>query len=172
MNEWLNWTEWPSGFLYFFQFKPEFCNKELMIWATVSSMPCFCWLYRTPIFICKAHNKSDLGTHHLVMSVYRIVSWVVGKGCLLWPACSLDKTLLAFALLRFSLQGQTGLFFQVSLDFLLLHYSLLWWKELLVFLLILEGVIGLYKTGNNFSCFGISCWVIDLNYCLVEWFAS
>ena len=24
-----------------FQFKPEFCNKEFMIWATVSSQPCF-----------------------------------------------------------------------------------------------------------------------------------
>jgi len=28
--------------------------------------------------------------------------------------CSLGKTLLAFALLHFGLQGQTGLFFQVS----------------------------------------------------------
>ena len=26
--------------------KSEFGNKELMIWATVSSQPCFCWLYR------------------------------------------------------------------------------------------------------------------------------
>ena len=30
----------------FFQFKSEFCNKEFMIWATVSSQSCFCWLYR------------------------------------------------------------------------------------------------------------------------------
>ena len=37
--------EWPSGFPYFLQFKPEFCNMELIIWATVSSRSCFCWLY-------------------------------------------------------------------------------------------------------------------------------
>ena len=35
-----------SGFPYFLQFKSEFGNKEFMIWATVSSQPCFCWLYR------------------------------------------------------------------------------------------------------------------------------
>ena len=103
--------------------------------------------------------------------MYRVVSWVFGKGCLLWPACSLDKTLLAFALLHFSLQGQTCLFFQVSLDFLLLHSSLLWWKELLFLVLILEGVIGLYKTGNNQLLWHhwlrhrlelLSCWMVCL----------
>ena len=36
--------EWPSGFHYFLQFKSEFCNKELKIWATVSSRSYFCWL--------------------------------------------------------------------------------------------------------------------------------
>ena len=47
--------KWPSGFPYFLQFKPEFCNKELMIWATVNSRSCFCcltellhrWMWRT-----------------------------------------------------------------------------------------------------------------------------
>ena len=34
-----------SGFPYFLQFKFEFDNKEFMIWATVSSRSCFCWLY-------------------------------------------------------------------------------------------------------------------------------
>ena len=38
--------EWSSGFPYFLQFKSEFGNKELMIWATISSQSCFCWLYR------------------------------------------------------------------------------------------------------------------------------
>ena len=37
--------EWSSGFPYFLQFKSEFGNKEFMIWATVSSQSCFCWLY-------------------------------------------------------------------------------------------------------------------------------
>ena len=35
------------------------------------------------------------------MSMYRIVSCVVRRGCLLWPASSLGKILLAFALLHF-----------------------------------------------------------------------
>ena len=38
--------EWSSGFPNFLQFKPEFCNKVLMIWVTVSSRSCFCLLYR------------------------------------------------------------------------------------------------------------------------------
>ena len=57
----------------------------------------------------------------------RVIFCVVGRGCLLWPECSLGKILLAFALLHFVLQGQTWLLLQVSLDFLLLHSSPLWW---------------------------------------------
>ena len=37
--------EWSRGFPHFLQLKSEFGNKELMIWATVSSQSCFCWLY-------------------------------------------------------------------------------------------------------------------------------
>ena len=32
--------------LYFLQLKSELGNKVFMIWATVSSQSCFCWLYR------------------------------------------------------------------------------------------------------------------------------
>ena len=38
--------EWSSRFPHFLQFKSEFGNKEFMIWATVCSWSCFCWLYR------------------------------------------------------------------------------------------------------------------------------
>ena len=37
--------EWSSGFPYFLQFKSKFGNKEFMVWATVNSQSCFCWLY-------------------------------------------------------------------------------------------------------------------------------
>ena len=40
------------------------------------------------------------------MSMCRVFSCVVGRGCLLWPVRSLVKTLLAFALLHSSFQGQ------------------------------------------------------------------
>ena len=38
-----------SGFHIFLQFKYEFGNKEFMIWATVRSHSCFCWLYRASL---------------------------------------------------------------------------------------------------------------------------
>ena len=37
------------SFPYFLQFKSEFGNKEFMVWATVSSWSCFCWLYRASL---------------------------------------------------------------------------------------------------------------------------
>ena len=40
--QWTPRTDLP----YCLQFKSEFGNKEFMIWATVSSRSCFCWLYR------------------------------------------------------------------------------------------------------------------------------
>ena len=83
-----------------------------MIWATVSSRSCFCWLSRASpssaakniinlisvLTICQCPYVSDV--HMSVMSICRVFSCVVG-GCLLWPVCSLGKTLLAFALLHF-----------------------------------------------------------------------
>ena len=79
------------------------------------------------------------------MSMYRGISWVVGKGCLLRPPCSFDKTLLAFALIHFVLQHQTCLLFLVTLDFLLLHSSPLWWKWPLFWVSVLEDVVGLHQ---------------------------
>ena len=72
-----------------------------MIWATVSSQSCFCCLYRDSPYLA-AKNIINL------ISVLTIwwCSCVIGRGCLLWPVHFLDKTLLAFALLRSVLQGQ------------------------------------------------------------------
>ena len=47
------------------------------------------------------------------MSMCRIFSCVVGRGCLLWPVRSLGRTLLAFVLLHSVLQGQICLLLQV-----------------------------------------------------------
>ena len=104
-----------------------------MIWTTVSSRPLFIffffyWLYKSfSIFGCKEHNISDFSTDYLV-SKCRVISGFVGKGCLLWPACSLDKTLVAFASLYFVPQDQSCLLFWVSLDSPLLHSNPLWWR--------------------------------------------
>ena len=67
--------------------------------------------------------------HKLIQPIW---GTVVGRGCLLWPVCSLGKTLLAFALLHFVLQSQTR-HYSRYLEFLLLHSSQLWWKEHLFF---------------------------------------
>ena len=41
------------------------------------------------------YNQSDFSIDHLVMSMCRVFSCVVGRGCLLSPVHSLGKTLLA-----------------------------------------------------------------------------
>ena len=102
-------------------------NQKLMIWATVRYKSYFCWLFRASLSLA-ANNKSYFHIDHLVMSMCRVVSSVVGRRCLLWTVCSLGRTLLAFSLLHFVLQGQSCPLLQASLDFLLLHYSPLSWK--------------------------------------------
>ena len=79
-------------------------------------------------------------------SICRVISCVVGRGCLLWLVYSLSKTLLAFALLHFVLQGQACLLLQESLDFLLLYSTPLWWKAHLFLVLVLDGPVGLHGT--------------------------
>ena len=87
------------------------------------------------------------------MSIYRIVSCVARKRCLLWSVCSLDKILLTLALFHFVLQDQTCQLIHGSLDFLLLHSNPLWWKGHLFWVLILEGLVGLHQFSSvQFSC--------------------
>ena len=70
------------------------------------------------------------------------------KRYLLWPVGSLGKSLLAFALLHFILQGQICLFLQVSLDFLFCLPVPYNEKDIFFFFLVfvLEGLIGLHRT--------------------------
>ena len=113
-----------------------------MIWATVSFRSCFCWLYRaSPSLAAK-----NIGVGHLVMAICKGFSCVAGRGCLLWPVCSLGKILLGFSLLHSVLQDQICLLLQVFLDFLLLHSSPLYWKGHLFWVLALEGLLGLHRT--------------------------
>ena len=100
-----------------------------MIWAIVSSQSCFCWRYRaSPSLAVMNIISLILVLDHLVMCICTVFSCVVRRGCLLWPALSLGKTPLAFALLHFVLPGQTWLLLQVFLGFLLLQSSPLWWN--------------------------------------------
>ena len=94
-----------SGFPYFLQFKSEFCNKEFMIWATLSSWSCFCWLYIASLSLTANNIINLIQFWASGESMYTVIPCVVGRKCLLWPVRSLGKTLLYFALLHFVLQG-------------------------------------------------------------------
>ena len=61
---------------------------------------------------------------------------------------SVDKILLAFALLHSIFQGQICLLLQVFLE---------------------KGLVGLLRT-FQLQFFRITCWDIDLDYCDIEWF--
>ena len=104
------------------------------------------------------------------MSMCRLFSCVVGRGCLLWPVHFLCKILFVFALLHSIFQGQICLLLQVFLDFLLLHASPLLWKGHLFWVLVLKGLVSLHRP-FNFSFFSVTGWGIDLDYRDIEWFA-
>ena len=119
-----------------------------MIWATLSSRSCFCWLYRASASLA-AKNIIDL---ILVLTVWwwPCVESSLGcrKGCLLWPMCSFDKTLLAFVLLNLYFKGKLICFsrylftsyFCIPIPYV--ENDIL----LLLLLSVLEGLIGLNRT--------------------------
>ena len=129
---------WPksSGFPFFLQFKSELCNKEFMIWVTVSLWSCLCWLYRA--------SPSSTAKNIINMISVLTIWWcpcvesslVLLEEGVCYDQCILLAKVLAFALLHLVLQGQTCLLLQVSLDFLLLHSSPLWWNGCLFLLLV------------------------------------
>ena len=111
-------------------FSPTFFNIRLNIsirnsWSESQSVPVTVFADCIELFhlCCKEYKQSYFGVDHLVMSMCRVVSCVVGRGYLLWPVDSHGKILLAFALIHFVPQGQICLLHLVSLDFLLLHSS-------------------------------------------------
>ena len=109
---------------------PTFFNLSLNLairssWSEPQSAPSLVFADCIELlhFGCKEYNQYDFGVDHLVMSMCRVFSCVVRRGCLLWPVHSLGKSLLAFALLHAVLPIQICLVLQVFLDFLLFHSS-------------------------------------------------
>ena len=142
--------ERPSGFPYFFQFKPRFCNRELTIWATVSSRSfwgffvLFCWLYRA---------STSSATKNIINLILMLTIWwcphvelsltLLQEG-VCYDSIVLLAKLLVFALHHYILPGQTCLLLQVSLDFVHLHSISLWWKQYLKLITVLEGLVWLF----------------------------
>ena len=118
-----------------------------MIWATISSRSCFWWLLESfSIFSCKEHNQSDFSVDHLVMSICRVISYVVGRGCFLWPVSSHDKTLLALP--WFILYSNTKLayysrYLLTSQFCIPVPYDE---KDIFFLVLVLKGLVGLHRT--------------------------
>ena len=81
-----------------------------------------------------------------MISMWRVISCVVERGCLLWPWHSPGRILLAITLLHFVLEGQACQLLQASLDFLLLHSNLLSWIGHLFLVLVLGSLLGLHRT--------------------------
>ena len=102
------------------------------------------------------------------MSMHRIFSCVVGRGCLLWPRCSLAK--LCYPLTCFILYFKAK--FASYSRYLLTSYFCIPVpydeKDWCFGVLSRSSLIGLHRT---FNFFGISGWVRDLDYCDTEWFA-
>ena len=96
------------------------------------------------------------------MSMCRVFSCVVGRGCLLWPVHFLGKTLLVFALLHSVLQGQMTVSPGIS------------WLPTFAFqspTMKRTSFWGVRRTVQLFSFFSIPGRGIDLDYCDIEWFA-
>ena len=118
-----------------------------MIWATVVSRSCFCWLYRaSPSSTTK--NRINLILVLTIWGCPHVESLLfVGKGCLLWPLCSLDKTLLAFDLLHFVFLGQISCNSRYLLSSTFAFQSPMM-KKTSFLVLVLEGLVGLHRTSR------------------------
>ena len=113
-------------------------------------MSCFCWLYR---------GSPSLAAKNIISLISVLTIWwcpcvklslVLLKKGVCYDQYVLGRILLAFALSHVVLQSQSCLLLQVSLDFLLLHYNLLWRIEHLFLVLVLGGLLGLHRT-NQFQ---------------------
>ena len=82
-----DWTE-LNGLVVF----PSFFNLSLNFlirssWSEPLSVPCLVFadcIERLHLWL-KEHNRPEISIDHLVMSMCRVISCVVGRGCLLWP---------------------------------------------------------------------------------------
>ena len=104
------------------------------------------------------------------MSMCRVFSCVVGRGCLLWSVRSPGKTLLA---LPCFIPYSKAKFACYSRCFLTSYFCILVphnEKGIFGGVLVLKGFVGLHKTIQLQPLW--HQWLgLDLNYCDVEWFA-
>ena len=163
-------SEWSSGFLYFLQLKPEFCNRSS--WSEPQSAPSlffadYVWLLRLRL---KEYNQFDFRIDHLLMSTDTVMSRFVVKGCFLWRPCSLDKTLPFFTLhYKAKLAYYSG--YLLIPPFAFQFFMMKRKSFLCLFLVFNIGGLVVFIEPFNFSFFSITGQGINLDYHDIEWFA-
>ena len=88
---------------------------------------------------------ADFGIDHLVMSLCRFVSWVVGKGCCMTNVLSWQNS-VSLCPASFCTPKPNLMLFQVSLNFLLLHSDP--YDEKDMFLVLVLCLVGLHRTNQ------------------------
>ena len=86
-----NWTE-LNGLVVFFTLSNLSLNLAIRnSWSELQSAPSLVFAVYIEFLhlCCKEYNQSDFSVEHLVMSMCRVFSCVVWRGCLLWPVRSL-----------------------------------------------------------------------------------
>ena len=117
-----------------------------MIWATVSSWSCFCWLYRA---------SSSLAAKNIINLISVLTIWwhpcvelslVLLKEGVCYEQCILLAKLLAFALLHLVFQGQTLVYSWYLLTCYFCIPVPYGEKDIFFWVLVLEGLVGLHRT--------------------------
>ena len=121
---------------------------------------------------CKEHNQSDFSSDHLVISMCRVISWVIERVFAVMSMLSWQNSVslcpAPFCTPRPNLSVIMGTSWLPPFVF---KSPVMKRTPFFFFLvLILEGDVGFHWTGQlQFLC--IRGWGIDLNYCECEWFA-
>ena len=142
-----------------------------MIWVIVSSRSCFCWLCRaSPSSATKNIINLIFSIDHLVMSMCTVISCIIGRVCLLWPVCSLGKTVslcpASFCTPWPNLPITPGISWLPTFAFQ--HHMR---KRTSFFGVSSRKSYWVFIELFNFSFFGINGWGTDLDSCDAEWFA-
>ena len=118
-----------------------------MIWATVSSWSCFCWLYRA---------SPSLAAKNIISLISVLTIWwcpcIESSLVLLEEGVCYDQCVLLAKLyeplpcfIPYS-KAKFACYSRCFLTFLLLHSSPLLWKRHLFWMLVLKGLVGLHRT--------------------------
>ena len=146
----------------FLQFKSKFFNKEFMIWATVRSQSCFCWLYRGSPSLTAKDIISLISVLTIWWCPYVKSSLVLLEEGVYYDQCVfLANLCLSFPCFILYSKAKICPLLQVSLDFYFCNHSLMM-KRTSFFLVLVQIVLLVYIEPFNICFFSISVWGLGL----------